>query len=79
LFVFAWKYVKKPGVKAYFFPHNNKLELIWTVVPASVLTVIIILGLKVWNDVTGDSSKESIKIELFSKQFDWTARYAGKD
>jgi len=79
LFVFAWKYVKKPGVKAYFFPHNNKLELIWTVVPASVLTVIIILGLKVWNDVTGDSSKESIKIELFSKQFDWTARYAGQD
>ena len=79
LFVFAWKYVKKPGVKAYFYPHNNKLELIWTVVPASVLTVIIILGLKTWNDVTGDSSKESIKVELFSKQFDWTARYAGQD
>ena len=79
LFVFAWKYVKKPGVKAYFYPHNNKLELIWTVVPASVLAVIIILGLKTWNDVTGDSSKESIKVELFSKQFDWTARYAGQD
>jgi cytochrome c oxidase subunit 2 len=79
LFVFAWKYVKKPGVKAYFYPHNNKLELIWTVVPASVLAVIIILGLKTWNDVTGDSSKEAIKVELFSKQFDWTARYAGQD
>ena len=79
LFVFAWKYVKKPGVKAYFYPHNNKLELIWTVVPASVLAVIIILGLKTWNDVTSDSSKEAIKVELFSKQFDWTARYAGQD
>ncbi len=79
LFVFAWQYVKKPGVKAYFYPHNNKLELIWTVVPAAVLTVIIILGLKTWNDVTSDSSKESIKVELFSKQFDWTARYAGQD
>lgn len=79
LFVFAWKYVKKPGVKAYFYPHNNKIELVWTVVPAAVLTVIIILGLKTWNDVTGDSSKEAIKVELFSKQFDWTARYAGQD
>ena len=79
LFVFTFKYIRKPGVKAYYFPHDNKLEMLWTVVPASVLTVIIILGLKTWNDVTGDSSKESIKVELFSKQFDWTARYAGQD
>ena len=79
LFYFPWKYIRKPGVKAHFFPHDNKLELIWTVVPAIVLTVIIILGLKVWKDVTSDSGKEAIKLELFSKQFDWTARYAGKD
>jgi cytochrome c oxidase subunit 2 len=79
LFGFAWKYVRKPGVKAYFYPHDNKLELIWTVVPAIVLAVIIILGLKTWNGITGDSSKEAIRIELFSKQFDWTARYSGED
>ena len=79
LFVFAWKYVRKPGVKAYFYPHDNKLELIWTVVPAVVLAVIIILGLKTWNGITGDSAKEAIRIELFSKQFDWTARYSGED
>ncbi len=79
LFFFSYKYVRKPGVKAYFFPHDNKLELIWTVVPAIVLAVIIILGLKTWNDVTGESGKQAIKIELFSKQFDWTARYAGEN
>jgi cytochrome c oxidase subunit II len=79
LFVFAWKYVRKPGVKAYFYPHDNKLELIWTVVPAIVLAVIIILGLKTWNGITSDSTKEAIRIELFSKQFDWTARYSGED
>lgn len=79
LFVFAYKYIRKPGVKAYYYPHNNKLELIWTVVPAVVLAVIIILGLKTWNDVTAEPSKEAIRIELFSKQFDWTARYAGED
>ena len=79
LFVFAWKYVRKPGVKAYFYPHDNKLELIWTVVPAVVLAVIIILGLKTWNGITGESTKEAIRIELFSKQFDWTARYSGED
>jgi cytochrome c oxidase subunit 2 len=79
LFFFTYRYVRKPGVKALYFPHNNKLEMIWTIVPACVLAVIIILGLKKWNEATGDASKEAIRVELFSKQFDWTARYSGKD
>lgn len=79
LFYFTYKYVKKPGVPAYYYPHNNKLELLWTVVPAVVLAVIIILGLRTWNNLTGPSGSDAIKVELFSKQFDWTARYAGVD
>lgn len=77
LFGFAFKYVRKPGVKAYYFPHDNRLELAWTVVPAIVLAVIIILGLKSWNEQTDDASKEAVRIELFSKQFDWTVRMSG--
>jgi cytochrome c oxidase subunit 2 len=79
LFVFSYKYIRKPGVKAFYYPHNNKLEMLWTVVPACVLAVIIILGLKSWNEVTDNAKDESIRVELFSKQFDWTARYAGDD
>lgn len=79
LFVFANKYIRKPGVKAYYFPHDNKLEMIWTVIPAAVLAIIIILGLRSWNSITNDAGKEAIRVELFSKQFDWTARYSGKD
>lgn len=79
LFGFAYKYVRKPGVKAYYFPHDNRLELAWTVVPAIVLAVIIILGLKSWNEQTGDASKEAVRLELFSKQFDWTVRMSGAD
>jgi len=79
LFYFAFKYVRKDGVKAQFFAHSNKLEMIWTVVPAVVLAVIIIFGLQIWNNVTAEAAPESIRVELFSKQFDWTARYAGED
>jgi len=79
LFFFTYKYVRKEGVKALYFPHNNKLEMIWTIVPACVLAVIIILGLKKWNEATSDANKEAIRVELFSKQFDWTARYSGMD
>ncbi len=79
LFWFSFKYVKKPGVPAFFYPHNNKLEMVWTVIPAVVLAVIIILGLRSWNDATSAADPEAIRVELFSKQFDWTARYAGPD
>lgn len=79
LFFFTYKYVRKPGVKAFYYPHNNKLEMLWTVVPAVVLAVIIILGLKTWNDLVAPTGKEAIRVELFSKQFDWTARYGGQD
>jgi cytochrome c oxidase subunit II len=79
LFWFAFKYVKKPGVPAFYYPHNNKLEMVWTVIPAVVLAVIIIFGLRSWNNVTAAAPDEAVVIELFSKQFDWTARYSGKD
>ena len=61
------------------FPHDNRLELIWTVIPSIVLAVIIIYGLQTWNVMTGDASADALRVELYSKQFDWTARYPGKD
>jgi cytochrome c oxidase subunit 2 len=79
LFIFAYKYAYDPDRKAYYFPHDNKLEMIWTVIPASALAVIIILGLMTWNDITGKPSDDAVIVELYAKQFDWTARYSGED
>ena len=79
LFIFANKYRYDKNRKAYFFTHDNKLELIWTVIPAIVLAIIIIYGLRTWIDMTGEASEDSIRVELYSKQFDWTARYSGDD
>ena len=79
LVVFILKYYARPGSKATFITHNNKLELVWTVVPAAVLAVVIIYGLKTWDEFTGDVAEDAVNIELYAKQFDWTARYAGDD
>lgn len=80
LFYFGYKYKGKKGVKATFLAHDNRLEMLWTVVPAVVLAFIIIFGLKYWNEITDRSTDPNkITIELYAKQFDWTARYAGKD
>ena len=69
----------KTGKKAVYFAHSNKLELIWTIIPALALSGLIAYGLTVWNDVIYPGNKDAMVIELYSKQFDWTARYGGKD
>ncbi len=89
LFVFAWKYYYRPDRKAHWFPHSNKLELIWTVIPSIVLAVIIILGLKTWFNVMGPepnsidystpAKEQPILVELTAEQFAFTTRYAGLD
>ncbi len=80
LFWFAYKYAGKKGVKATFLAHDNRLEMAWTIAPAVVLAGIIIFGLKYWNEITERSTDPNkVTIELYAKQFDWSARYAGKD
>lgn len=79
LIFFAIKYRGKKGNKAYYFPHDNRLEMIWTIVPSSALAVIIILGLRTWNDITSKPSDNAKVVEVFGEQFKWTVRYAGDD
>lgn len=79
LFYFAGKYAYSKDRKAFWQPHDNKLELAWTIAPAAVLAVIIIYGLNSWNKITAPASPDALVVELYAKQFDWTARYPGAD
>jgi cytochrome c oxidase subunit II len=79
LFWFAFKYQYTEKRKAYFFAHSNKLELIWTVVPAIFLTLLVGLGLFYWFKITGDAPKDAQLVEITGKQFNWMMRYPGKD
>ena len=81
LFYFAYKYSGKTGRKALFMPHDNKLEVLWTVVPAVVMTLLVISGLDAWNEVMADvkEGEEYIEIEATGYQFAWHLRYPGPD
>ena len=79
LFYFAYKYRGRADNKAYFFAHNNKLEIVWTVVPTIILTALIIYGLRTWDRAMNPDITDATVIEVYSKQFDWTARYSGDD
>lgn len=77
MFWFTFKYRYQKGRRAEFYPDNHRLELLWTVVPAIVLTLLIFRGLAVWSDITAPASKEAEVIELVAQQFAWTVRYPG--
>ncbi|MFN0728189.1 cytochrome c oxidase subunit II [Polaribacter gochangensis] len=80
LFYFAYKYRGKEGKKALFYADSHKLEAIWTITPAVVLVVLIGYGLWQWNNIMDLSDAEDpLIIEVYAKQFQWEARYAGED
>lgn len=80
LFVFAFIYRGSDKRKAYFYPHNNTIEKIWTVVPAVVLTVLVITGFFAWRQITNTTEvKGDLNIDLTGHQFAWEIRYPGAD
>ncbi len=81
LFYFSYKYRGKKGQIATYFSDNNKLEFIWSSIPALVLAVLIFFGLYSWTDIMFVNEKEEkpIVIEVYAQQFKWSVRYAGDD
>jgi cytochrome c oxidase subunit 2 len=79
LFWFAFKYQESEKRKAYYYPHNNKLELIWTVIPAIALTILVGFGIFYWFKITSDAPKDAAVVEITGSQFKWEFRYPGND
>lgn len=82
LFAFAYFYRYTNKRKAYYYPHNNTIERIWTIVPALVLTILVLMGFLTWRSIfykIEDPNNRPISIEVTSSQFAWTIRYPGAD
>ena len=81
LFWYAYKYRTRKGRKAQFISHNNTLEIVWTGVPAIIMTFLVINGLDAWNDIMGDVGldEDIMEIEATGYQFGWQMRYPGSD
>ncbi|TKC12250.1 cytochrome c oxidase subunit II [Pedobacter polaris] len=82
LFAFAYFYKSTGKRKAYYYPHNNALERVWTIIPALVLTVLVLMGFLTWRSIfykIEDPKNKPLSIEVTSSQFQWDVRYPGKD
>ena len=64
LFWFAYKYQQSEKRKAYYYVHNNKLELLWTVIPAIAMTVLVVMVLRNWYSFTGPAPQNAMKREV---------------
>jgi cytochrome c oxidase subunit 2 len=80
LFTFLFAYKHSDKRRAYFLPHNNTIEKVWTIIPAIVLTVLVIFGFFTWQEVENSTNvKGDVNIDITGHQFAWELRYAGPD
>lgn len=82
LFTFAYIYRGSQLRKAYFLPHNNTIEKLWTIVPAVVLTILVVFGSITWKniqDVPLKDQRSALNVDVNAHQFAWEVRYPGND
>ncbi len=79
LFWFSFRYQANEKRTAFYYPHNNRLELLWTTVPAIAMAVLVAIGLKNWLTVTSAAPADAQVVEVVGKQFNWIIRYPGAD
>ena len=80
LHYFAFVYRGSKDKKALFYADNDRLEMIWTIIPVITLAGLILYGLYTWTDImTVEENDEALVVELYAQQFNWKARYAGED
>lgn len=79
LFWFCFKYQGSEKRSSYFFAHSNKLEIIWTTIPAIAMAILVGIGIRNWFKVTSEAPAEATVVEIIGKQFNWLIRYPGKD
>jgi len=81
LFYFGYRYNQSKNKEAYFYTHNNKLEVVWTVIPSIVLAVLVVMGMRTWFKIFDVESRDpnAMVVEVTAKQFQWMVRYPGVD
>ncbi|MFA0752946.1 MAG: hypothetical protein IMHGJWDQ_000713 [Candidatus Fervidibacter sp.] len=77
---FVFRYRGKEGGRAIFYPENVRLELAWTLIPAAIMTTLIVFGGRLWSRIQlTEPPAGAFVVEVWGQQFKWAIRYPGKD
>ena len=72
--VFAWKYQRRPGVKATQIEGSTKLELTWSILPFLVMLVMFWWGAKLFF-AAQNPPKNAMEVFVTGKQWMWKIQY----
>ncbi len=78
---FAIKYREQPGRKAVFLHGHTRLEIVWTVIPAIIFAVLVLVSIRSWNEFRygNETDKNPASILVIAEQFQWNVVYPGHD
>jgi len=79
LLLFLFRYRHREGRKATYTHGNNRLEVVWTIIPALICVVLALLSRRTWAEIKQEMPANALEIDVTGEQFSWTIRYAGKD
>jgi cytochrome c oxidase subunit 2 len=79
LLFFLIKYRHREGRQAHYTHGNNRLEVVWTIVPALICVILALLSRRLWEDIKQHMPKDALEVHIQGEQFAWNIRYAGAD
>jgi cytochrome c oxidase subunit 2 len=79
LLFFLFRYRHREGRPAHYTHGSNRLEVIWTIVPAVICVVLALLSRRSWADIKQNMPKGAMHVEITAEQFAWNIRYPGPD
>ncbi len=79
LLFFLFRYRHREGRRAHYTHGNNRVEVIWTIVPAVICVVLALLSRRSWAEIKQQMPKDAMQIEILAEQFAWNIRYPGPD
>ena len=79
LLFFLFRYRFREGRRALYTDGNNRVEVVWTIVPAVICVVIALLSRRSWEEIKQRMPKDAMQVEITGEQFAWNIRYAGPD
>jgi cytochrome c oxidase subunit 2 len=79
LLYFLIRYRHREGRPAHYTHGSNRLEVIWTIVPAIICVVLALLSRRSWAEIKQNMPQGAMNVEVTAEQFAWNIRYPGPD
>jgi cytochrome c oxidase subunit 2 len=79
LLIFLWKYRHREGRVATYTHGNNRLEVIWTIIPALICVTLALLSRRMWEEIKEHMPQDAVHVQVTGEQFAWNFRYPGAD